>query len=161
MNKRTDDDVRTTDTAEMQALQVAAASPVAVKKSDEEKVSIFWRVFGGAIISVTAFAGFTLYNTISSSISELRMENSKLKEDVATFRTRADENRREIDSLKERMSKYRTEMDAAKKEQCVLTDGVKKDLTAVEKDLQKALAEVREKVARMEGQQSPMKPVEK
>jgi len=159
MNKRTDDDVRTTDTAEMQALQVATATAAPVKKNDDEKISIFWRVFGGAIVSVAALAGFTLYNTISSSISELRSENSRLKEDVTTSRTRADDNRREIDSLKERLTKYRAEMDVAKKEQCVATDGVKKDLTTVEKDLQKALAEVREKVARMEGQQTPMKPV--
>lgn len=159
MNKRTGDDVRTTDTAEMQALQVAASTGTPVKKSDDEKVSIFWRVFGGAIVSVAALAGFTLYNTISSNISELRMENSRLKDDVATFRTRADDNRREIDSMKERMNKYRAEMDVSKKEQCVVTDGMKKDLTTVEKDLQKALAEVREKVARMEGQQTPMKPM--
>ena len=170
MNKRSDTDVRANDTAEMQALHAAAAAPPAVKKSDDEKMHIFWRVFGGALLSVAAFAGFTLYNTLTNSIAELRSEVSRLnevkaeaakKEDVATLRTRADDNRRELDSQKERLTKYRLELDAAKKEQTTATDGVKKDLTATEKELQKALAEVREKLARLEGQQTPMKPTDK
>lgn len=172
MNKRSDTDVRTNDTAEMQALAVATAAthPVTVKKGDEEKMHVFWRVFGGAILSVAALGAFTLYNTLTSNIAELRAEVSRLneikvdaakKEDVVTLRTRADDNRRELDGQKERLSKYRLEMDASKKEQAAATDGVKRDLTAVEKDLQKALAEVREKLARLEGQQTPLKPTDK
>lgn len=154
MSKR--DGYESSDTQEMETLPVAAttaaaAAPAPVaRKGDEEKVSLFWRLFGGAVISVAALGGFTLYNTLTSNIAELRTENSRLKEDAAAYRTRADDNRREIDAMKERLNKYRTEMDAAKK-----------DVTVVEKDLQKALAEVREKVARMEGQQSPMKLTEK
>lgn len=150
MSKR--DGYESSDTQEMQAVSTTTAavgSAPAARKSDEEKVSLFWRLFGGAIISMAALGGFTLYNTLSGSITELRAENSRLKEEVATFRTRADDNRRELDSQKERLNKYRTEMDAARK-----------DVTTGEKDLQKALAEVREKLARLEGQQTPMKPVE-
>jgi hypothetical protein len=170
MNKRSATDVRTNDTQEMQALQAAttaAAAPPVPGKSDDEKMHIFWRVFGGAILSVAALAAFTLYNTLTSNIAELRSEVSRLnevkaeaakKEDVAALRTRADDNRRELDSQKERLSKYRTELDAVNKEQSAATAGVKKELMATEKELQKALAEVREKLARLEGQQTPMKP---
>lgn len=171
MNKRVSDDVRSNDTEEMQVLPAtAAAASVVSKKSDDEKVHIFWRVFGGAIISVTAFAGFTLYNSLTTNIAELRAEVTRLneakveaakKEEVTTLRTQSAEYRREIDALKERLSKYRLEMDAAKKDAGTATDGVKRDLTTVEKELQKALAEVREKLARLEGQQTPMKPVDK
>ena len=170
MNKRSDTDVQSSDTAEMQALQVATATAaMPVKKSDDEKMSIFWRVFGGAILSVAALGAFTLYNTLTSNIAELRADVSRLnevkaeaakKEDVAALRAREDENRRELDGQKDRLNKYRQEMDAAKKESCTATDAVKKDLTATEKELQKALAEVREKLARIEGQQTPMKPME-
>jgi signal transduction histidine kinase len=156
MSKRSE--FESSDTQEMQALPAAAAAaPTPTKKSDDEKVHIFWRVFGGAIISVAAFAGFTLYNTLTSNLAELRVENSRLREDVTTFRTRADDNRREIDAMKERLSKYRLEMDAAKKDAGTATEGVRKDVTTVEKELQKALTEVREKLARLEGQQMPMK----
>lgn len=178
MSKR--DGYDSNETAVVETLRSASNKPeTAPKKHDDEKVSLFWRLFGGTIVSVAALAGITLYNTMNSSIVELRGEVARLnevkvdaakKEDVATLRTRADDNRREIDSMKERLSKYRTELDAAKKESATYTDGVKKeqgaaveavkkDLTTLEKDLQKALAETREKLARIEGQQTPMKPV--
>lgn len=175
MSKQNDANVRAAETAEMQAVVTPTVAPAA-RKSDDEKMHIVWRVFGGAILSVTAFAGFTLYNTLTSSIAELRSEVSRLnevkaevkvesakKEDVAALRTRAEDNRRELDNQRERLAKYRQELDAASKEQAAVTAGVKKDLTTVEKELQKALAEVREKLARLEGQQqqTPMKAVEK
>lgn len=179
MSKREEYD--SSDTAVVETLRSASNKPVEAapaKKHEEEKVSLFWRLFGGTILSVVALAGITLYNTMNNSISELRAEVVRLnevkvdaakKEDVVALRTRADDNRREIDSMKERLSKYRTELDAAKKEQGAATDAakkeqgaaveaVRKDLLALEKDLQKALAEAREKIARIEGQQTPMKP---
>jgi regulator of replication initiation timing len=163
MSKR--DGYDSTDTQEMETLPAATSAaagsaPAVPRKSDEEKVSLFWRLFGGAVISMACLGGFTLYNTLTSSIAELRAENSRLKEDAAALRTRADDNRREIDSMKERLSKYRLEMDAAKKDAGTATDGVKREVTAVEKELQKALAEVREKLARLEGRQTPMKPTD-
>ena len=166
MSKR--EEYESSDTAVVETLR-SASKPVEPKKSDDEKVSLFWRVFGGTIISVAALAAITLYNTLTSNIAELRAEVARLnevkvdaakKEDVATLRTKLDDNRREIDSMKERLSKYRLEMDAARKDQGTATDAVKKDLTAAEKDLQKALGEVREKMARLEGQQTPMKPMQ-
>jgi hypothetical protein len=162
MSKR--DGYDSSETQELQAYSTAAAaSPAALpaRKSDEEKVSLFWRLFGGAVISMAALGGFTLYNTLTSNIAELRAEIGRLnevkvdaakKEDVATLRTRADDNRREIDAMKERLSKYRLELDAARKDAGTSTDAVKKELTAAEKELQKALTEVREKIARLEGQ---------
>jgi hypothetical protein len=172
MNKRSDD-IRSADTIEVRALPaVTAAAPLAepTKKSDDEKMHIFWRVFGGAILSVTAFAGFTLYNTLTNNIAELRGEAGRVKEEAVALRTRSEDNRREIDSIKERLSKHRLELDAAKKEAAVAADGVKKDagtatealrkdLATVEKELLRDLKEVREKIARLEGQQTPIKPV--
>ena len=188
MSKRNEYD--STETAVVETLRSASNKPVeaAPQKNDEEKMSLFWRVFGGTIISVAALTAITLFNTMNNGISELRAEGSRLKEETAALRARADDNRREIDSLKERLSKYRQENDAnkrdhsaatdavrkevaatadavrkeveaAKKESAASTDGVKKDLIALEKDLHKALTDTREKIARLEGQQTPMKPV--
>src|SRR5437763_8513349 len=55
----------------------STANPSAAKpeeKTDDEKVSIFWRVFGGTILSIVALAAVTLYNNLSSGISDLRAE---------------------------------------------------------------------------------------
>ena len=156
-------------------------------KGDEDRMSVFWRVFGGTILSIVALAAITLYTTITSNISELRAEVSRLneskaewakKDDVQTLRTQTTTHagyRAEIDSLKERMSKYRVELDESKKESRLASEGIGKnqaaDLARQEirdaqmkkldetiKELQKALAETREKIARLEGQQTPMKP---
>jgi predicted nucleic acid-binding Zn-ribbon protein len=43
-------------------------------ESDEQKISVFWRVFGGAIISIAALAAITLYNNLATGIAELRTE---------------------------------------------------------------------------------------
>ena len=192
------------------------------EKGDDEKVSVFWRVFGGTILSIVALAGITLYNNLTTSIAELRAEVSRLnegkaewakKDDVQSVRTQLTTQsgyRAEIDSLKERASKSRLELDASKAEARSSADALRKDVAAIEglkdklatlaadckgsfdetaklrqelaknqagdlsrqefrntqmkshdetvKEMQKALSEAREKIARLEGQQSPMKP---
>ena len=181
------------------------------EKGDDEKVSVFWRIFGGTILSIVALAGITLYNNLTSNIAELRAEVSRLnegkaewakKDDVQGLRTQLTMQtayRGEIDSLKERASKARAESDSLRKEVTAI-EGVKEKLAALApdckagldetnklrqelaknqagdlsrqefrdtqmkkldetlKELQKALSEAREKIARLEGQQSPMKP---
>jgi hypothetical protein len=38
-------------------------------KKEEEHLSVFWRVFGGTILSICALVAITLYNNMSSNIS--------------------------------------------------------------------------------------------
>ena len=38
----------------------------------EEKISVFWRVFGGTILSIVALVVITVYQQFSSSLAELR-----------------------------------------------------------------------------------------
>lgn len=47
---------------------------------DEDKMSLFWRVFGGTILSICALIAVTLYNNLTSSISDLRNEVSRANE---------------------------------------------------------------------------------
>lgn len=42
-------------------------------KSGEEKVSVFWRIFGGTILSIAALVVITAYQSVTSSIHELRL----------------------------------------------------------------------------------------
>ncbi len=190
-------------------------------KSEEDKMSVFWRVFGGTLLSIAALAAITLFNSVTGNITELRAEVSRLneskaewakKDDVQTLRTQVTTHagyRAEIDSLKERAAKYRVEFDETKKEFRTAHDGLRKDVGAIDsvkekqatvaldlkvaldetmklrqeleknqaadlarrdirdaqmrkldetlKEQQKALGEAREKIARLEGQQTPMK----
>lgn len=49
-------------------------------KSDDEKMSLFWRVFGGTIVSVVAIITINVFNNVSSGISELRSELNRSNE---------------------------------------------------------------------------------
>jgi hypothetical protein len=49
----------------------------------EEKLSLFWRVFGGTILSITALVAITLYQQLTGSIADLRSTLSHLSENQA------------------------------------------------------------------------------
>ncbi len=52
-------------------------------KKEEEHYSLFWRVFGGTILSIAALVCITIYNNLSSSIAELRSEVNRANESRA------------------------------------------------------------------------------
>ena len=81
----------------LRAADEAAKAADAGKKS-EEQMSVFWRVFGGTILSICALVAVTVFNNISTSIAELRTELSKAQEARATL---ANELRIEIAQTKE------------------------------------------------------------
>src|SRR5262245_5968578 len=66
--------------AETMRNAVEASHAKEESKKEDEKVSVFWRVFGGTILSILALVTITLYNNINSRISELRTELNKERE---------------------------------------------------------------------------------
>jgi uncharacterized membrane protein YccC len=73
-----------------ETLRSAAAPPALPPHKEEEKISVFWRVFGGTILSIVALVVITLFNNIQSSISELRADASRAREALAAFAKRED-----------------------------------------------------------------------
>jgi small-conductance mechanosensitive channel len=58
-------------------------SAVPAKSRDghpEERLSLFWRVFGGTALSIAALVAVTLYNNLTTTINELRSEVSRVSE---------------------------------------------------------------------------------
>jgi chromosome segregation ATPase len=51
-----------------------------IKGHPDERLSVFWRVFGGTILSIIALVAVTLYNSLSNTITELRGEVSRANE---------------------------------------------------------------------------------
>jgi hypothetical protein len=49
-------------------------APDKTTPKEDERISLFWRLFGGTIFSIVALITVTLFNNMSSSISELRGE---------------------------------------------------------------------------------------
>lgn len=46
----------------------------------DDRVSMFWRVFGGTILSIFALVAVTLYNSLQTNVTELRAELSRSNE---------------------------------------------------------------------------------
>jgi len=147
-------------------------------KPDDERVSLFWRVFGGTILSIVALISITLYNNISASISELRAELSRerearaelVKKDEFQARSQAQYERiraaeglkADIEGLKERTNTNVAAIDAVKKDTsgvevikeriAVLTTDVKAardEMQKVQQELDKnRIADLERKAAR-------------
>ncbi len=135
------------------------------EKKEDEKLSIFWRVFGGTILSIAALVSITLYNGISSSIAELRNELNRerearaelVKKDEFNSRTTSQYERMrsleglkaDQEGLKERVNSNAACLDVVRKDFTATADAAKKDAAALEvlKERVAALEPVKKDVA--------------
>jgi hypothetical protein len=61
-----------------------SSTPVVAQKP-EEKISVFWRVFGGTLLSITALVMIQAYQAVSGHVHELRVELNRMREQNADF----------------------------------------------------------------------------
>src|SRR5262249_16227596 len=54
-----------------------ADHPKAQVGHPDDRVSMFWRIFGGTILSIFALVAVTVYNNLQSNVNELRAELSR------------------------------------------------------------------------------------
>jgi chromosome segregation ATPase len=144
--------------------------PIHLKKPDEERMSVFWRVFGGTLLSIVALVAITLFNSLNNTLSELRTDIARLNEARADAVKKDEFNTRltgtwdrvqavqsqlgsqtagltnlqtELTGLKERLGKQGLDLEAMRKEESAAQDAVKKDLAAIDP--------LKERVAALEG----------
>jgi DNA repair exonuclease SbcCD ATPase subunit len=145
--RRPNDNERTTELATYETARTASEPKEEPAKGDDHKISVFWRVFGGTILSIVALVTITLFNNFSGSISELRAELSREREARAELVKKDEFNARistqyerirahdglkvELEALKERANTNLAAMDALKKDAGSAVDGAKKELTTV------------------------------
>ena len=65
------------------------AQPPAPPKG-EERISLFWRVFGGTILSILALVSITIYQSFAASLNDLRNSITHLNETHANMVTKDD-----------------------------------------------------------------------
>lgn len=144
--RRPNDNERTTELAVYETGRAAAEPKPEEPKGDEHKMSVFWRVFGGTILSIAALVTVTLFNNFAGSISELRAELSREREARAELVKKDEFNARissqyerirahdglkvELEALKERTGTNLAAIDALKKDAAAALDGAKKDTIA-------------------------------
>jgi len=125
-----------------------SSSPKPEDKKSEEQLSVFWRVFGGTILSIVALVSITLYNGIASSLSELRSELNHeraaraelVKKDEFNTRSTSlyerlrsfDGQKAEFEVFKDRANANAASLEALKKDAALTSDAVKKDAATLE-----------------------------
>jgi DNA repair exonuclease SbcCD ATPase subunit len=159
---------------ELAALETArsaaeSSSKGAEAKPEEERVSLFWRIFGGTILSIVALVTITLYNNLTTSISDLRAEVSSEREARAELVKKDEYNTRvnavyermrgidavkiELEGMKEKVQSQSVAADGAKKDTAAAVEAVKKDFSASIDAMKKdtaALEVLKERVAALE-----------
>ena len=118
------------------------------EKKDDEKISLFWRVFGGTILSIVALVSITLFNNLQSSITDLRAELSREREARAALVKKDDVDTRmksqydrirvvegykaEIEAMKERVSANAMSAETVRKDLGTSLDMLKKETAGID-----------------------------
>src|SRR5262245_32964670 len=151
------------------ARSAAESSGKPGEKKDDEKLSIFWRVFGGTILSIAALVGITLFNNIYANITDLRTELNRereargelIKKDEFNSRSTSiydrirsfDGLKAEMEGLRERVTANASALDGLKKDSAATIDSAKKEVTAIADGVKKdaaSLEVLKERVANLE-----------
>jgi BMFP domain-containing protein YqiC len=164
----------------LETLRSASSPPEAAPPVKEERISVFWRIFGGTLLSIGALVVLSLCQYFNNSLNALRGDLARLSEDVhkeighlcADLRkdlVRLTENQADLvkkeeygtrlksiwDSLKELQALGTTV--AALKERSLLQDQQMREETD-RKELVRELQQLRERLANLEGRQAASPP---
>lgn len=88
--------------------QSANTAPGASNDSDEGQISVFWRVFGGTVLSICALVIITVYQQFSGNFSDLRNDLRALETDLRKDLSRHTEVQAEFVKKEEVDSKLRS-----------------------------------------------------
>jgi hypothetical protein len=130
----------------------AVSEPTSSKS--EERVSLFWRVFGGTLLSIAALVAITIYQQFTSSINELRNQIEKTNESRADF-VKKDEFSTRMTTIWSRINEPKDNGTVTTlREKVTVQEQQLKTAEGDRKELQRELQALRERIAKLEGQQS-------
>jgi hypothetical protein len=125
----------------------------------DERLSLFWRVFGGTLLSIAALVVVTLYQQLSGSINELRADVVRLNEGRGDLVKK--------DEFNSRLTPVWNGLSEAKgagagvagvREKVLLQEQQLQQMQAEQKELLRELQLLRERVAKLEGREGSAKP---
>jgi hypothetical protein len=137
------------------AVRPAEAPPA----KGEDRIPLFWRIFGGTLLSIAALVIVTLYQQFTSSVNELRNDIVRLH-DAEASDVKKDEFNSRLSTLWNGLSDAKAAGTgvASLREKQSLHDQQIKQSDDDRKDLLRELQMLRERVARLEAQQTLTKP---
>ena len=142
---------RTNTAAASETLRNGAAGGAAGK--GEERISLFWRVFGGTLLSIAALVVVTLYQQFSNNLVELRNDMIHLNEARADLVKKDDFNNR-LTSVWNGMKDLQTATASitSMRERTALLEQQLKEAEGERKELTREVQQLRDRVAATEGQ---------
>jgi hypothetical protein len=111
----------------------------------EEKISIFWRVFGGTLLSIVALVLITVYQSFSSALNDLRTEIIRINDARAELIKK--------DEVSTRLTRVWSELKERIAERAVQVEQQVKEGEQERKELHRELQQLRERLAALEGRQ--------
>jgi hypothetical protein len=122
----------------------------------EERISVFWRVFGGTLLSIAALVVITVYQQITSTLSELRNDMAQINVARADL-IKKDEFNNRLTSVWNGMKDLQTASTALTTarermgERASLLEQQVKSAEQERKEMQHELQQLRERLAGLEG----------
>jgi septal ring factor EnvC (AmiA/AmiB activator) len=137
-----------------ETLRQAACADAAVASvaRPEEKFSLFWRVFGGTLLSIAAMACITVYTQFSGSLHDLRDELNRIHETHADF-LKKEEFTARTTGIWSALNLVNGELPALKTRSAVIENQLQAS-ESERKELQKEVQQLRERLAAVEGRQA-------
>src|SRR4051794_37498384 len=134
---------------------VAMAPLIQQPDKSEERMSLFWRVFGGTLLSIAALVAVTLYQQFNNGLNDVRNDISRLNEGRGDFIKKDEFNGRMTTAwagIKD-ASNAGTALTALREHELLLEQQVKAG-DEERKDLVREVRRLSERLAGLEGRQS-------
>jgi hypothetical protein len=134
-----------------ETLRNGSAAAAAAGKG-EDRISLFWRIFGGTLLSIAALVVVTVYQQFSNSLFEIRNDMTRLNESRADL-IKKDEFNTRMTSVWNSMKDFQTTTTAVTgmRERSALLEQQLKTAEDERKELTRQLQQLRERLAAVEG----------
>jgi chromosome segregation ATPase len=133
----------------LRSVASAAGQIDAPPAKEEARISIFWRVFGGTLLSIAALVVVTVYQQFTSSLNDLRGELGHLNIDLRKDMSRLSEAQADLVKKDDHNGRLRSVWDSIKELQAdKSTVTALKERAAVLQELFKAAEEERKDLVR-------------
>jgi DNA-binding transcriptional MerR regulator len=136
--------------------QAAPTAAAAASPKGEERLPIFWRIFGSTLLSIAALVAITLYQQINSSLNEIRSDLSHLNESQSDAVKKDEFNSRIlalVNNLNDLKAATKVVGDCSE-ERSAMLDRRLRDSDGERKELARELQRLRERLAVVEGRQA-------
>jgi hypothetical protein len=129
----------------------ATTAPALNVAKPEEKISLFWRVFGGTLLSIAALVVMTVYQQFSGSLNELRNNMDHLHETHADMLKKEEFNARST-TIWNALTQVKEEV-PAQKTRVTQLEVLVQSLQQERKELSLQVQALREKMVAIEARQ--------